>query len=193
MPVMSALEAAFCRSGPWTLFARRAVLPWVLGDHAATGDVLEIGGGSGAMAVGAARTFTDARITVTDVDEAMVEAARTRLATYSNVEVRKADVTALPFEPQSIDMVTSYLMLHHVISWEDALAEVSRVLKPGGVFIGYDLTDSRLARWIHTVDGSAHRLIAPDQLVDRLAAVGLTDLRVRLSFRGHLMRFQARR
>ena len=193
MPVMSALEAAFCRSGPWTLFARRVVLPWALGDHAAKGDVLEIGGGSGAMAAASARTFTDARITVTDVDEAMVEAARSRLATYSNVEVRQADVTALPFEPQSIDMVTSYLMLHHVITWEDALAEVSRILKPGGVFVGYDLTDTGLARWTHKVDGSAHRLIGPDQLVDRLAVAGFRDVRVRLSFRGHLMRFDAKR
>jgi SAM-dependent methyltransferase len=193
MPVMSALEGTFCRSRPWRFFARRTVLPWTLDGHSLSGEVLEIGGGSGAMTAGAARTFSNAYITVTDVDQAMVDAARDRLAAYPNVNVQKADVTALPFETGRFDMVTSYLMLHHVIDWEDALAEVSRVLKPGGAFIGYDLTDTRLARWVHRLDGSPHRIVAADQLADRLAVAGLTEVSVRSSFRGHVMRFQAKR
>ena len=191
MPIMSALESAFCRSGPWRLFARRTVLPWALDKHPLRGDVLEIGGGSGAMAAGAASTFGDVRITVTDVDQTMVDAARTRLAVYPKVNVQKADVTALPFDTGSFDMVTCYLMLHHVIDWEGVLVEVSRVLKPGSTFIGYDLTDTRLARWIHRVDGSPHRLIAPNELADQLQVAGLREISVRESFGGHLMRFQA--
>ena len=191
MPVMSALAGAYCRSGPWRLFARRTVLPWALDKHPLKGKVLEIGGGSGAMAAGAARTFDDVDITVTDVDHAMVEVARKRLAAYPRVHVQKADVTALPFDTGSFDMVTCYLMLHHVIDWEDSLVEVTRVLKPGGIFIGYDLTDTRLARWIHRVDGSPHRILAPNELADQLQAVGLREISVRKSFRGHLMRFQA--
>ena len=191
MPVMSVLEGAFCRSGPWRLFARRMVLPWALDRHPLRGEVLEIGGGSGAMAAGAARTFGDVRITVTDVDQAMVDVARKRLAAYPQVHVQKADVTALPFDTGSFDMVTCYLMLHHVIDWEESLGEVSRVLKPGGAFVGYDLTDTRLARWIHRVDGSPHRIIAPKELADQLAVAGLREISVRESFRGHLMRFEA--
>lgn len=193
MPIMSALEGAFCRSSPWRVFAQWTVLPWALHDHSLTGEVLEIGGGSGAMAAGAARTFSNAEFTVTDADEAMVYAARDRLTAYPNVNVQRADVTALPFETGRFDMVTSCLMLHHVINWEDALTEVSRVLKPTGAFLGYDLTDTRLARWVHRVDKSPHRIIAADELADRLAVVGLTDIRVQLSLHGHLMRFQARR
>lgn len=81
MPVMSAIEGAFCRSGPWRSFARRSVLPWALDGHRLAGDVLEIGGGSGAMAAGVARDYPDVRLTVTDVDEAMVASARERLGT----------------------------------------------------------------------------------------------------------------
>ena len=193
MPIMSTLESAFCRSGPWRSFARRTVLPWALDNHPLVGDVLEIGGGSGAMAAGAARTFGDVRLTVTDVDQAMVHAARTRLAAYPRVNVEKVDVTALPFGSGSFDMVTCYLMLHHVVDWEDALVEVSRVLKPGGTFIGYDLTDTRFARWTHRVDGSPHRMIAPNDLADELAHAGLREVSVRQSFGGHLMRFRGRR
>ncbi len=191
MPVMSAIEGAFCRSGPWRSFARRRVLPWALDGLDLHGDVLEIGGGSGAMAAGVARSFPDATLTVTDVDEAMVAAAARRLAGHGNVRVERADVTALPYRGASFDVVTSYLMLHHVIDWLDALGEAGRVLRPGGALVGYDLTDTALARWTHRLDGSPHRIIAPSELSDGLAVAGFTDISVSLSARGHLMRFRA--
>jgi ubiquinone/menaquinone biosynthesis C-methylase UbiE len=51
-------------------------------------------------------------------------------------------------------------MLHHVIDWPAALDEVARVLRPGGVFVGYDLTNTMLARLIHQADRSPYRLLA---------------------------------
>ena len=191
MPVMSAIEGAFCRSTPWRSFARRRVLPWALDGYPLTGEVLEIGGGSGAMAAGVARKFPNARLTLTDVDLAMVETARARLAAHPNIAIEVADVTALPFDTGRFDAVTSYLMLHHVIDWVDALAEVSRVLKHGGAFIGYDLTDTRIARLIHKADGSPHRIVAPDELADGLAVTGFTKITIRPSVHEHLMRFHA--
>ena len=161
------------------------------GDASAT--VLEIGGGSGAMAAGVARAYPDVHLMVTDVDEAMVSSARERLRHFSNVDVTLADITRLPFEPGRFDAVTSYLMLHHVIDWVDALAETTRVLKPGGVLIGYDLTNTRLARAIHRADGSPHRIIAADELADGLAVTGFTDVTIDHSWRSHLMRFHAHR
>lgn len=191
MPVMSAIEGAFCRSSPWRAFARRRVLPWALDGFDLHGDVLEIGGGSGAMADGVTRSFPAARLTVTDVDEAMVTATRARLRRYPDVRVEPADVTALPYPAGSFDVVTPYLMLHHVIDWLDALSESARVLRPGGTLVGYDLTDTPLARTIHRLDGSPHRLIAAAELRDGLAVAGFTDIAVDTSFRRHLMRFRA--
>ncbi len=191
MPVMSAIEGAFCRSALWRSFARRRVLPWALDGHSLTGDVLEIGGGSGAMAASMARAHPHVRLTVTDVDDTMVSAARARLSHDANVAVQVADVTDLPFADASFDAVTSYLMLHHVIAWPDALREAGRALRPGGQLVGYDLTDTHVARWIHRADGSPHRLIAVDELADGLTMAGLASFIVRPSFAGHLMRFSA--
>ena len=193
MPIMSSVERAFCRSGPWRYCAERFVLPWALDGVRLTGQVLEIGGGSGAMAQAMARGFPDTTITVTDVDDVMVGSASQRLRRMSNVRVERADVTGLPYESASFDIVTSYLMLHHVVDWEEALAEAARVLRPGGVFIGYDLTDTAFARLVHRLDGSPHRIIAPAELRRGLAAAILTDATVRVSARGHLMRFRATR
>lgn len=193
MPVMSAVEGVFCRSAPWRAFARRTVVPWALGGEELTGDVLEIGGGSGAMAHGIAELFPDVRLTVTDIDEDMVASARRRLAPRSNVTVRQADVTALPFGDASFDAVTSYLMLHHVIAWRDALGEAARVLRPGGVFLGYDLTNTRAARLTHRLDGSPYFLLTPDGLRTGLAEIGFENVEVHPSAAGHLMRFGARR
>lgn len=43
VPVMSKVEAAFCRSGPWQAFTAKVVMPWVLHGEDLAGDVLEIG------------------------------------------------------------------------------------------------------------------------------------------------------
>jgi len=193
MPIMSAVEQMFCRSAPWRLFARRAVLPWALSGTQLTGDVLELGAGSGAMAEGIVRSHPDVRLTATDIDPAMVRMARRRLAGLDGVTVRQADVTDLPFEDDSFDGVTSYLMLHHVIGWPAALAEAARVLRPGGYFVGYDFTDTVFARLIHKADRSPHRILAADELRNGLAAAGFEDVTVRASYQNHVMRFRARR
>ena len=81
-------------------------------------------------------------------------------------------------------------MLHHIIDWERAVAEVARVLRPGGTFVGYDLTRTPLANLFHRLDGSPHRLIVPDDFQDECARNGLTiGLQSRLL--GHVMRFVA--
>ena len=191
MPAMSALERAFCSSTPWTLFTSRVVLPWALQGLRPDGELLELGAGSGGMAAATTRRFPDARITVTDVDLVMVQAASQRLRGRANVRVEQADVTELPYGADSFDYVASYLMLHHVIDWHQALAEAARVLRPGGTLVGYDLTDTRLARWVHMVDRSPHRLLAAGELAPALTQAGLGTVTVQQGVGGHVMRFVA--
>jgi ubiquinone/menaquinone biosynthesis C-methylase UbiE len=190
---MSVIERTFCRSRPWGVFTERTVLPWALQGLRPEGDLLELGAGSGGMAAATADAHPDARVTATDVDPVMVEAAQQRLAGHPQVQVRQADVTDLPFEDCSFDVVASHLMLHHVIEWERALAEAYRVLRPGGVLVGYDLTDSMGARVIHLLDRSPHALIDVAAFAPGLRGVGFGRVEVTPSAGGRLVRFRAER
>ena len=191
MPSMSAIEQSFCRSAAWRTFTRKAVLPWVLHGVGLHGDLLELGSGSGAMAEGSSQLFPDLRLTVTDIDPAMVGAARRRLGRMAHISVREADVTALPFAAASFDFVATYLMLHHVIDWPKAISEAARVLRSGGTLVGYDLTDTRLAEWIHVADRSPHRLIAYHEFEPAFSKAGFADINVRRSVGGLVVRFMA--
>jgi ubiquinone/menaquinone biosynthesis C-methylase UbiE len=190
---MSWLESAFCRNTVWNGVARRDVLPWALQDARLRGEVLDIGGGTGAMAEKMAQLFPGIRVTTTDIDPVMVQLAQRRLDRLHNADARHADVTALPFADATFDCVTSFLMLHHVQDWETAVAEVARVLRPGGVFVGYDLTRTVLARLVHWVDRSPHRLVSLHELEPAFMRVGLGLDHVDASARGHLFRFSATR
>jgi SAM-dependent methyltransferase len=107
--------------------------------------------------------------------------------------VRQADATDLPFRDDRFDAVLSFIMLHHVIHWETALGEAIRVLRPGGVLVGYDLVASRPARWLHQAEGARHRLMAPGGLRHRLADLSTEVVRLRPGLAGLVVRFTARK
>jgi ubiquinone/menaquinone biosynthesis C-methylase UbiE len=191
---MSRFESAFCRGACWRTFARRIVLPWALQDQQLAGEVLEIGGGSGAMAEQLLATHPRVRMTVTDYDEVMVSAARARLARFADrLRVQQADATRLPFPDGSFGTVLSFIMFHHVVDWEAAVDEAVRVLRPGGRLIGYDLLSSRPARWLHQAEGAGHRLATLAELRERLARLPVSESAVRPGLAGIVMRFSARK
>ena len=64
-----------------------------------------------------------------DASPAMLEKART---TLPQAVFRDGDLTALPLEPASVDLVVCALALEHVADLGRAIAELSRVLRPGG-------------------------------------------------------------
>lgn len=108
--------------------------------------------------------FPVSRMTVTDVDPAMVEMASRSLHAEPRLRVELADATTLPFEDDSFDFVVSFIMLHHVVDWERALHEAVRVLKPGGRLVGYDLVSTRSFEWLHRAEGQPVRLMAIDDV-----------------------------
>jgi ubiquinone/menaquinone biosynthesis C-methylase UbiE len=194
MPVMSAVERAFCRSGPWRSFTRRVVVPWALDGVNLDGQVLELGSGSGTVAEQLLARFPSIRLTATDVDSSMLDTARQRLASFGDrVEVQQADATQLPFPNGCFDAVVSFIMLHHTVQWEKALSEAVRVLRPGGHLAGYDLVESGSARVLHRFDLSPHRLATIHGVRERLGQLPVEDVRIEPALRGLIVRFQARR
>lgn len=181
---MTPTERVLCQSAPWRLFARHVVLPWALGGEAPTGRVLEIGGGSGAMAAELVERYPTTTMVVSDFDQAMVDDAAERLRPYGErVEARQADATSLPFDDGSFDTVVSFIMLHHTLEWEKALAETARVLRPGGKLVGYDLLRG----------GSSHRFVELNALRGVLADLPFHDIEVRRGLGGLVVRFRAER
>ena len=194
MPAMTRFEAMSCRSAPWRLVSRRVVLPWALQGFAPAGHVLEIGAGSGAMAAQLLAMRPGLRMTVTDIDASMLEASRARLRSFGErVTVGQVDATALPFPDGAFDGVASWIMLHHTIAWEKALAEALRVVRPGGHVVGYDLTSSAPFRLLHRGHGSGTRTLRVDDLQAAVATLPVDEATVTPSLAGLTVRFLLRR
>ncbi|HSH03310.1 MAG TPA: class I SAM-dependent methyltransferase [Anaerolineae bacterium] len=82
------------------------------------------------------RLPADVQLTLTDLSPGMVETALGELADCEAiVGGQPADIMALPFAADSFDVVVANHMLYHVPDRAKGLAEVRRVLKPGGRFV----------------------------------------------------------
>jgi ubiquinone/menaquinone biosynthesis C-methylase UbiE len=185
---MSRFERAYCCSSIWR--SSSSTIARELCAQRLGRDVLEIGVGSGSVAQQLLSDAPELAWTAIDIDPHMTQAAATRLREFAGASVKTADATAMPFPAESFDSVVSCLMLHHIIDWERAVAETARVLRPGGIFVGYDLTRTVLASLFHRLDGSPHRLIAPDDFRDECSRHGLTAS-LQSGLLGHVMRFAA--
>jgi len=95
--------------------------------------------GCGTGQVSAAIAPFVSRVIAVDASPAMLQAAKKRLHQVDNVELRRGDLEALPIDDTMLDAATLMLVLHHVAQPERALAEVARVLKPGGRLVIVDM------------------------------------------------------
>lgn len=91
--------------------------------------VLEVGGGEGELAA-RMRDELGAQVTFLDQSERMVEIAQGR-----GLDAHVGDVQDLPFADASFDTVVAAWMLYHVQDIDRALAEIARVLEPGGALV----------------------------------------------------------
>ena len=140
-----------------------------LGGRIAGGRVLEAGCGSGAGTRLILDKFGAARVDAFDLDPAMVEKARRRLARYGHGRVRLAVGSATDLraavgaQDASYDAVFEFGIIHHVEDWRAALAEIARVLRPGGRFFFEEVTATALAR-------PSYRLLFEHPAEDRFTA-----------------------
>jgi SAM-dependent methyltransferase len=92
-------------------------------------EVLEVGGGPGELSA-RMQSELGAHVRFVDVSPGMVELARSR-----GVDARVGDVQELPFGDGEFDTVVAAWMLYHVSDLDRGLAEIARVLRPGGALI----------------------------------------------------------
>jgi len=100
------------------------------------GRILEVGCGRGIALPPLARALAPRRLVGIDIDPELLAAARTRLAeTRVVAELRRADVRALPFPDGCFDLVIDFGTCYHIGEAARALAQIARVLAPGGLFV----------------------------------------------------------
>lgn len=100
------------------------------------GECLEIGCGTGRFTVPAAERGV--KITAIDVSEQMLAKTRANLQAAGcskNVTLALADARATQFAGEQFSLVFSFNVVNHVPHYERVVAEVARILKPGGVFV----------------------------------------------------------
>ena len=104
------------------------------GPHIPQGSqILEIGCGSGNGAKSLIEILKPSHLTTLDYDQRMVDLASKRLKGVHNVIVMQQDATNLPFADNSFHAIFDMAVLHHIPQWQEALKELHRVLKPGGI------------------------------------------------------------
>jgi SAM-dependent methyltransferase len=151
-------------------------------------ELLDLGCGTGAIALALARAAPSAHVHALDGDEAILARARRKTeAAGVEVDFVHAFADALPFADSSINRVVSSLLFHHLApeTKARALAECRRVLHPGGrlhvadwgrphdpllrvAFLGLQLIDG----FQNTRDHAAGRL------PDMIAAAGFNSVAV---------------
>lgn len=153
----------------FTHAALHALLPrdWVVADLAC---------GTGVLAAELAPCV--ARVVAVDQSSAMLAAARERLAGLANVELRQGDLEALPLAAASCDAALLLLALTHVAEPPAALAELRRVLRPGGRAVVVDLLRHDRDE-LHREMGQLRPGFERDELTALLAAAGLAGISCR--------------
>ena len=97
--------------------------------------VLDFGCGPGTITVGLAKAVEPGKVHGIDMAESQISLARSAAEAggHTNVTFHVGSVLELPFEDNSFDAAHCHAVLMHVPDTQAALAEVKRVLKPGGI------------------------------------------------------------
>ena len=98
-----------------------------------TDHVLECACGTGAISIAIAPRC--ATLTATDFAEGMLRQAAKKLKQHPNVTLQQADITRLPYADAEFDTAVAGNVIHLLPQPEKALAELKRVVKPGGRII----------------------------------------------------------
>jgi ubiquinone/menaquinone biosynthesis C-methylase UbiE len=175
---MNAYETWFCGSWFWRWVTRRQLLPWILEGSELGEHVLELGAGPGAATE--ELRVRAARVTSLEYEHRFAARLGARVS-GTNVSVIQGDAATLPFPDKTFSSAIAILMLHHLRSPElqdHALEEIRRVLRPGGVFLAFEIQDG----WTHRVGhiGSTFVPLAADSAIARLSAAGFSHASIDL-------------
>ena len=99
-------------------------------------DVLDCGAGPGTITLGLAKHVSPGTATGIDVNPDQIAIAEEQASVQgaSNTRFQIASLLDLPFEDASFDAAFTHMVIEHIDAADRAVAEIFRVLKPGGVY-----------------------------------------------------------
>ncbi len=119
--------------------AWRKALVRVLPQNASS--MLDLAAGTGDLTIEMARSFPNARIIGADfVPEMLYFALDKSQSLKGNTQYLAADALQLPFPDEHFDVVTMAFGLRNILKKREVLAEMTRVLKPGGMVAVLEMT-----------------------------------------------------
>ena len=132
---------------------KQGFAPWLFGIYRflPNNTVLELGCGNGGQWDGRIGLLPrDCRLILSDNSEGMVNVTKSKFEMYSeSVSFRQIDIQNIPFEDNSFDAIIANHMLYHVPDLRQALSEVCRVLKKGGIFYASTNGNGGMSLFLH--------------------------------------------
>lgn len=147
-----------------------------LGGRVEDGRVLEVGCGRGVGMEIILDRFAARSVDGFDVDPDMVDQARRRLdGRGEKVRLWVGDATQIDASDAAYDAVFDFGIVHHIPDWSAALAEIVRVLRPGGRFYFEEVTRHALDRWSYRTlfDHPTENRFSGAEFVDACERAGL--------------------
>lgn len=136
----SSYESDIVRIVPNYLYMLEIAVGSIPFDDDATINIVDLGTGTGSLAVRVRNRFPSGRMLCVDMTEEMLRMAKERFEGDEGVEFLKKDFYHLEL-PEGQDAVVSSLALHHLITDDDKkrfYRKICECLRPGGVFINAD-------------------------------------------------------
>lgn len=152
----------------------------LLAPHAPS-TLLDVGSGTGALAIALQRRFPSCEVIGVEPGGPMVGRARRKAAAdHLDIEFRQGYGQQLPVDDDAVDAVTISLALHHIADNQvpDVLAEALRVLRRGGVLLIFELAPAGLLARLASLHGHDHaHQHAHTDYADEARRAGFVDVR----------------
>lgn len=111
----------------------------IMEPHSSEPTVLDIGAGTGLFSAFILNKFPEAKVTLIDISEKMINVAKERFSNFSNINYIVDDYTSYEFE-NKFDIIVSSLSIHHLTDMEkkNLYNQIYHSLNDGGIFVNAD-------------------------------------------------------